>query len=94
MLTLIRCPFHPCVTAVAHKDPGHSAKGADGRLHLNMHTPLTQRSQSGLTMPLSRHSESGNELTHNSTGNTLSQSSQLAEPPWTDPGLKNVEFVA
>ena len=38
------------------KDPGHSAKSAGGRLHLNMHTPLTQQSWSGLTMPLSRHS--------------------------------------
>ena len=38
------------------KYPGHSAKSAGGRLHLNMHTPLTQRSRSGLTMPLSRHS--------------------------------------
>ena len=38
------------------KDPGHSAKSADGRFHLNTHTPLTQRSRSGLTMPLSRHS--------------------------------------
>ena len=38
------------------KDPGHSAKSAGGRLHLNTHTPLTQRSRSGLTMPLSRHS--------------------------------------
>ena len=38
------------------KDPGHSAKSADGRLHLNTHTPLTQRSRSGLTMPLSRQS--------------------------------------
>ena len=37
------------------KDPGHSAKIAGGRLHLNMHTLLTQRSQSELTM-LSRHS--------------------------------------
>ena len=37
------------------KDPDHSAKSAGGRLHLNMHTPLTQRSQSRLTMPLSRH---------------------------------------
>ena len=36
------------------KDPGHSAKSAGGRLHLNTHTPFTQ--QSGLTMPLSRHS--------------------------------------
>ena len=38
------------------KDPGHSAKSACGRLYLNMHTPLTQRNQSGLTMPLSRQS--------------------------------------
>ena len=38
------------------KDPGHSANCAGGRLHLNMLIPLTQRSRSGLTMPLSRHS--------------------------------------
>ena len=38
------------------KDPGHSAKSAGDRLHLNTHTPLTQWSQSELTMPLSRHS--------------------------------------
>ena len=38
------------------KDPGHSVKSAGGRLHLNTHTPLTQWSQSGLNMPLSRHS--------------------------------------
>ena len=39
------------------KDPCHSAKNAGCRLKLNMHTPLTQRSQSGLTILLSRHSE-------------------------------------
>ena len=38
------------------KDPGHSAKSACGRLHPNMHTPLTQRSRIELTMPLSRRS--------------------------------------
>ena len=38
------------------KGHGHSAKSAGGRLHLNMHTPVTHRSQSGLTMPLSRES--------------------------------------
>ena len=38
------------------KDPGHSAKSACGRLHLNTHTPLTQWNRSGLTMPLSRYS--------------------------------------
>ena len=37
------------------KDPGHSAKSAGGRLHLNTHTPWTQRSRSGLTMPPSTH---------------------------------------
>ena len=74
------------------KDPSHSAKSTDGRLHQNMHAPLTQQSQSGLTMPLSRHSVgilSGNELTHNSSGNTWSQSSQLAGPLSNDPGLNN-----
>ena len=43
-------------------------------------------------MSLSRHSvggASGNELTRNSSGNTRSQSSQLAVPLWTDPGFKN-----
>ena len=38
------------------KDNCHSAKIAGGRLHVNMHTSLTQRSQSRLTMPLSLHS--------------------------------------
>ena len=27
------------------KDPGHSAKSAGGKLHLNTHKPLTQRSR-------------------------------------------------
>ena len=54
------------------KDPGHSAKSADGRLHLNMHTPMTQQSWSGLTMLLSRHSvgtyhETSSHTTHQET---------------------------
>ena len=44
-----------CVTAMARKKPGHSSKSAGGRLRLNTHTPLAQRSQCGLTM-LSMHS--------------------------------------
>ena len=71
VLALIRYPFHPRVTAVARKRSGHSAKSAGGRLHLNTHTPLTQRSRSGLTM-LPRHSVEvyqGNELTRSSSGN-------------------------
>ena len=81
-----------CVTAMACENPGNSAKSPGGRLHLNTHTPLTQRSQSGLAM-LSRHTMGtylGNELTSNSSGNTWLQSSQLTEPLWTDPYLKSV----
>ena len=80
-------PFNPSVTAVAHKRPGHSARCAGSRLQLNTHTPLTQRSLSGLTM-LSRQSVrtyQGNELGRNSSGNDCLQSPQLAELPWTDP---------
>ena len=55
VLTLIWCLFHPCVTAVALKDPGHCAKSAGGRLHLNTHTPLTEQSRSELIMLLPRH---------------------------------------
>ena len=71
------------------KDPGHSAKSAGGRLHLNTPTPLTQRSRSG---PLSGHSVgnlSGNGLIRNSSGNTKPQSSEIAEPLWTDSCLKS-----
>ena len=43
-------------------------------------------------MPLSKHSVGTyqkNELTRNSSGNTQLQSSQLAEPLWTNPGVKS-----
>ena len=66
------------------KDRGHSVKSANGRLHLNTHTPFTQRCRSGLTVSLSRHS-----VGHSLSGNIRPQSSQLAEPLWTDSGLKN-----
>ena len=48
--------FTPVLPQWDIKDPSHSAKSTGGRLHLKMHTPLTRRSQSGMTMPLSRHS--------------------------------------
>ena len=69
VLTLILCPFHPCVTAVACKRPRSFCKNAGGRLHLNTHTPLTHWSQSGLTMLLSRQSveiyqETSSHATH------------------------------
>ena len=86
MLTLIRCPFHLLQWHI--KDPGHSAKSAGGRLHLNTHTPLTQQSRNGLTMPLCGNL-SRNKLTQYLSGSIQPQSSQLAEPLWTDPGIKS-----
>ena len=47
VLTLIRCPLHPRVIAVARKKKkknGHSAKSANGKLHLNKHTPSSLES--------------------------------------------------
>ena len=91
MLTLIRCPFHSRVTAVAPKDPGQSTRCAGDRLHLNTRTPLTQPSPSGLTLPLFRHCvgtypETSSRAT---CQGTIGQSSQLAEPLWTDSCIKS-----
>ena len=41
VLTLIRCPF-PVLQQWHVKDPGHSAKSAGGRLHLNTLTPMSK----------------------------------------------------
>ena len=77
------------------KDPGHSAKSAGGTLHLNTpeHAYTLDPSKSEWADYAVVQAESGNlsrnELTHNSSGNTQLQSSQLAEPLWTDPGLKS-----
>ena len=78
------------------KNLGHSAKSTGGRLHLNTHTPLTQRSRTGLTMlpRLSVGTYREKVLTLQSSGNTRSQSSGLAEPPWTGPGLKSRPSVS
>ena len=82
--------FTPVLRQWQAKDLGRSAKSAGSWLQLNTHTPLTQRSRSGLTK-LSRHSMGtyqGNELTCNSSGSARPKSSQLDEPMWTDPGLE------
>ena len=73
------------------KDPAHSAKSAGGRLQLNIHTPMTKGCRSELTL-LSRQSTGtyqGNKLIRKSSGNARPQSSHVAEPLWTDPGLKH-----
>ena len=62
------------------KDPRHSAKGVGGRLHLNMHTLLTQQSLNGMTM-LSRHTVEIFSLT--------TRQGMLTEPLWTYPDLES-----
>ena len=62
-------------------DPGHYDKSAGGRLHLNMHTPLTQRSQSWLTMLLFRHSVGTHqEMSSHATCQTTLGHSRLSSP--------------
>ena len=74
------------------KDPGHSAKSTDGRFRLNtsIHFDPTKSEWADYTaIQALCGNVSGNELTRSSSGNTQPQSSQLAEPLWTDLGLKS-----
>ena len=73
------------------KEPDHSAKSAGGRLRLNTHIldPTTSEWADYTAVQAQCGNLSGNGLTCNSSGNTRSQSSQLDEPLWTDPGLKS-----
>ena len=91
VLTLIRCPFHPRVTAVARKRPRSFYQKCCDRLHINTHTSLTQQSQNGLTMPLSRHNgEPIRQRAHTQLVRKHSATvSQPAEPLWTNPGIKS-----
>ena len=89
LLVLFQYLFHSSFTAAACKR--HWLFHQKCRLQLNMQTPLTQRSWSGLTI-LSRHSLGTNQrkkLTHSSSWKARPQSSQLAWPLWTDPWHKS-----
>ena len=84
-------PFlHPVLPQWLVKGLGQSSKSAGGRLHLFTHTPFTQRSRSGLTMPLSRHSvgtypeTSSKPTCHGTFGHRTSQLDKLL---WPDPGI-------
>ena len=72
------------------KHPGYSAKSAGDRLQLNTYTLDPKKSEWADYAAVQTQCENllGNELTHNSSGNTQPQSSQFSEPLWTDPGLK------
>ena len=93
VLTLIRCPFRPRVTAVARKRPRPFCQKCRWQVtHKHAYTPDPSKLEWAdyTTVQAECGSLSGNELTRNSPGNTRLQSSQLAEPLWPDRGLKSV----
>ena len=83
----------PAASAV--KDSSNSAKSAAGRLHLETHAPLTQQSQSGMTM-LSKHFPLRKVSSHTTRPGTLVHSRLgFFEPLWADtrPKKKKWELV-
>ena len=91
MVTLIQGPFHPHVTAVAHKRPQSFCQKCRWQVtpkHAYTIDPSKLEWAVYAVVQAECGKLSGNELTRNSSGNTWSQSSQLAEPLWTNPGLK------
>ena len=91
VLTLTRCPFHPRVTAVARKRPQSFCQKCRWQVTpVNAYTLDPTKSEWADYAAVQAYcgNLSGNELTRNLSGNTRPQSSQLAEPLLTDPGLK------
>ena len=90
--TLIRCPFHPRVTTVARKRPrsfGPKCRWQVTSKHAYTFDPTKSGWDDYAVVQAYCGNLSRNEFTRNSSGNTRSQSSQLAKPLWTDPGLKS-----
>ena len=95
MLTLIRCLFHPrtpSVTAVARKRPQSFCQKCRWQVipkhAYTLESTKSERADYADYLGLVWEPTRKNELTRNSSGNTRPQSFQLAEPLWTDPGLK------
>ena len=91
LLTLIRCPFHPHVIAVARKRPQSFCQNCRLQVipkHADTLGPSKSEWAEYATVQAECGNLSGNELTRNLSENTQPQSSQLAELLWTDPGLK------
>ena len=92
VLTLIRCPFHPRVTTVTRKRLRSFCQKCRWQV-TPKHAYTLYSSKSEWADYAAVQAEcgnlSGNELTRNSSGNTRSQSSQLAELLWNDPVLKS-----
>ena len=92
VLTLIRCPFHTHVTAVAGKRPWSFCQKCRWQVtpkHAYTHDPMRSEWADYAAVQAYCGNLTANELTRNSSGITWSQPSQLAEPLGTDSGLKS-----
>ena len=92
MLTFIQCSFHPRVTAVAHRRPrscGQKCRWQVTSEFAYTLDPVKLDWADFAAVQALCGSLSGNELTLKLSDTAQPQSSQLAEPLWTDPGLKS-----
>ena len=91
MLTL-RCPFHPRVAAVVRIRPRSFCQMCRWQVtpkHAYTLDPTKSEWYDYAAVQALCGNLSGNQLTRNLSGNIQPQSSQLAEPLWTDPGRKS-----
>ena len=92
VLTLIRCPFHPCVTAAACKRPQSFCQKCRWQItpkHAYTFDPTKLEWADYAAMQAWCGNISGNELTRTLSGNIRPQLSWLAQPLWTDPGIQS-----
>ena len=86
MLTLIRCPFHPRVIAVARKRSRSFCQKCRWQVtpkHAHTFDPTESEWADYAAVQAEFGNLSGNELARNSSGNTRPQSSLLADPGLT-----------
>ena len=91
VLTFIRCPFHPRVTAVARKIPRSISQNCRWQVtptHAYTLDPAKSERADYAAVQAQCGNLSGNELTCKLSRNTQPVA-QLAEPLWTDPGLRS-----
>ena len=92
MLTLIWCPFHLRVTTVAYERPWWFRQKCRWQVtpkHTYTLDPMKSEWVDYAAVQAWFGNLSGNGLKRNLSWNIRPQSSQLAEPLWTDPGIKS-----
>ena len=91
VLVLIRCPFHHRVTAVARRRPWSFCQKCSLQVtpkYSNTLDPMKSEWADYAAVQAECGNLYGNEFTGDLSGNIQQQSSQFAEPLWTDPGIK------